>query len=194
MRLMLQGCQPREGLFLDSFLAPGGHQRLEAYLKRQGDLQSMDGTYIVDISQWPDSQVGTAGPYFPSQLTHGTIVNCDGFHHALGTDHLAANGFHMYPETAQDHFSHLAPILRRLGNSEQKELSGNGQNLPAIAAWFMYVFCHTVRKPKLSFTTEPSALSKGNSTMFDGCAFDEDAGNDQKGHGVASSSSSIEHG
>lgn len=144
--------------FLESFFPPGGLQRLEMYLSRQAELQGLDGTYIVDTEQWATSKAAAAGPMFPTQLTHGTIVNCDDFRLALGTDHLSANGFALYPEFTRDVCSSMAPILLELSDNEQKELSGNGQNLPAILAWFMYVFSHTLRRPTLELMSEPSAM------------------------------------
>ena len=141
---------------LDTFLPMGAHQRLEAYNLLRDKLQAFDGTYIVDLEQWPNSRAGAAGPYFPSQLTHGSIINVDTMKYAVGSDHLSANGFHMYETTSDNSTSKMAPILARLSGCEQKSLSGNGQSLPAIAAWFLYVFCHSVRKPKVSLIKMPA--------------------------------------
>ena len=148
---------PTTGMeFLDTFLPPGAHQRLEAYEQQRESLQGMDGTYIVDLEQWPQSKAGAGGPYFPSQLTHGSVLDVNTMKYALGTDHLAANGFHTDSGISRDYRSLLAPILQGLSSHEQKELSGNGQSLPAIAAWFLYVFCHTVRRPQLTLPNVPS--------------------------------------
>lgn len=58
--------------FLESFLPAGCLQRLSSYMKKKQQLQAMDGTFIVDLEQWPSGKAGAAGPYFPSLLTHST--------------------------------------------------------------------------------------------------------------------------
>ena len=52
--------------FLDVFLPPGASQGLDAYMEDKARLQGMDGTYIVDLEQWPKSKADAAGPYFPN--------------------------------------------------------------------------------------------------------------------------------
>lgn len=169
--------------FLELFFPPGGLQRQEKYLEKQAELQGLDGTCIVDTEQWPSSKAAVAGPMFPTQLTHGTLVNCDGFHLALGTDHLAANGFSVYPDFGGEgaRSSKMASILLGMSDAEQKELSWNGQNLPSTLAWFMYVFSHAVRRPTIRVCAEPSALSRGTSRYLDG--FGSEASDEEEGEG-----------
>lgn len=135
--------------FLESFLPAGCLQRMSAYLSKKSDLQAMDGTFIVDLEQWPCGKAGAAGPYFPSLLTHGTIVDLNTYRIALGSDHLSALGFHMQ---SVDSRSKVTSILGGLSDIEQKALAGNGQSLPAIMAWVLYVFAHIVRRPALTIT------------------------------------------
>ena len=130
--------------------------------------QGLDGTYIVDVEHWPHGPCGTAGPHFPSQLTHGTVINCDGFHIALGTDHLSANGWHIHEEFTQDYSSAMTPILNSLSEAALKRLSGNGQHLASMLTWFLYVFANTCRRPTLKLVAEPSMLVKGSSMLLDG--------------------------
>ena len=59
----------------ESFVSPGQLQRLEKYQQLQKELAGIDGTFICDLDHWPDSPGPQCGPYFPTLLRHGTIID-----------------------------------------------------------------------------------------------------------------------
>eukprot|EP00969_Alexandrium_andersonii_P302833 13386609-Alexandrium_andersonii.AAC.1 len=79
-----------------------------------------------------------AGPDWPCQLTHGTVLpfkqgpGADDEKPCLGTakEHLVAQGFHAVEAVTQDYpLSKMAAILANLKEWEIKHLAGNGMHL-----------------------------------------------------------------
>jgi len=132
---------------LAAMLPPGAAQRLDQYMKLKPDLEDLGGGFLCDVEQWPKAGRSEAGPFFPCQLTHGTICDLKFKRVALGSDHLVANGWHLHRKLSSEYYFPCADFFRkRLSNEEQKMVAGNGQSLPAIAAWYMYVFCNVARR------------------------------------------------
>ena len=154
---------------LYEILAPGAKQRLEKYIAQLDFLEGIGGAYLCDVEQWPEKGKAAAGPYFPCQLTHGTIVSLSTSRIFLGMEHVAAQGFHVDKEASVTYQSVMKEVLSDLSEKEQKEPSGNAMSLPAWAAWFMYVLSHTERidpnEPKTTPQPENNMLSKGSSTI-----------------------------
>ena len=120
----------------DMLLPPGAAQRLESFMQ-------LGGSCICDVEHWPRRGYDKLSRTFPIQLTHGTIVDIrtNGRHTlALGTEHLCAQGFPMFPVTGSPSLSLLSPHLASLPEVDQKFFSGNGIFIPAFSAWMLYVW------------------------------------------------------
>ena len=150
-RLALRGLPPFQSLpghmdleLLYETLPPGAKQRLEQYLEMMAET-GIGGACLCDVEQWPKQGKASAGPYFPCQLTHGTVVSLTTFRSFLGSEHVAAQGFHMFPEIAKNNATVIAEVLQPFQDKDLKELSGNAMSLPAWAAWVAYVCSHTER-------------------------------------------------
>lgn len=118
---------------------------MEKYQQLQKELAGIDGTFICDLDHWPDSPGPQCGPYFPTLLRHGTIIDLNSGKIAMASDRLLSLGFHV-GDVSSCFAWPLADFV--LDNSDRvvKSFSGNCQALPAILAWQLYVFCHTVRR------------------------------------------------
>ena len=155
-----------DGILVKIF-SPGVFQHMMAYDWLQPTNKGADGAFLADLDHWPDSRGGSCGPLFPCQLTHGTVKSWVGQRVFLGTEHLAAQGWHLFPRTSASPVSPLREILRALSDSEQKQLSGNGMHLPTLLAWKLYVFGNTVRVESVKILEELNLLSKGNSERYE---------------------------
>ena len=103
----------------------------------------LGGSCICDVEHWPRIGYDKFSRTCPIQLTHGTIVDIrtNGRHTlALGTGHLCAQGFPMFPVIGSPSLSLLSPHLASLSEVDQKLLSDNGLFIPASSAWMLYVW------------------------------------------------------
>ena len=139
------GPTPKGYKLFRKLFTPGQLQRLEKYQRLQKEMASIDGTFICDLDHWPDSPGPQCGPYFPTLLRHGTIVDLNSERIAMASDRFLSLGFHVGDVSSRFAWP-LADFV--LDNSDRvaKSFSGNCQALPAILAWQLYVFCHTVRR------------------------------------------------
>lgn len=137
-----------EGL-LEAILAPGQLQIYSEYAAAKSKLQSLGGALIADLGQHPHT-ASTAGPDWPCQLTHGTVISFSHGHGqhrvASGLEHLGAQGFHLFPSTTKDYpVSKMRGIYDTLRFREQKHISGNGMHLAVVASWLSFVLGNVVR-------------------------------------------------
>jgi len=129
--------------------------RLQEYSKLRTQYEGIGGAFLADVQQWPGTAVGS-GPLFPTQLTHGSIVSWQHQRLARAMEHVAAQGFHVYPVDGCSFQSPLRPALQEMTESSVKKLSGNGWCLPVLASWMLYVWANCVRKPQDTISREPS--------------------------------------
>ena len=126
---------------LEDILPPGARLRLDAY-KEILEQDSGATDFIADVEQWPNH--GAAyGSLFPCQLTHGTVLSLRGGTGPrvfLGSEHLAALGWHIFSGSGDKFCSPIGEILRSLPGHTQKALSGNAMALPAIAAFVLFIW------------------------------------------------------
>ena len=140
---------------LRDILPPGARQRLTKYeeMVKQSPATSSSsgsgtGAFLADVEHWPGVAIGR-GSDFPCQLKHGTVVSLsgspDGRRVFMGSEHLAALGWHMFDSTSTRFTSHMKDILSKFPGHAQKAFSGNGMSLPALAAFSLYIWANTVR-------------------------------------------------
>ena len=181
-RLVLRGLTPLKSLpdqmnlelLLDT-LPPGAKQRLEQYLGVKKDFEGIGGACLCDVEQWLSKGKSGVGPYFPCQLTHGTVVSLALLRSFLGAEHVAAQGFHIFPQTSDKYSSVMADVIKPLSEKDIKELSGNAMSLPAWAAWVAYVCSNTARIVDMKPMAETSMAARGSSNAdleFSDCAGD----------------------
>lgn len=140
-------------------------QRLEQYSGLKQDLQGIGGAFLCDVEQWPRQGRSLAGPLFPmpADSRHRGVPQ----QHAPllgGGEHVAAQGFHIYPQVQKEYKSVMEDVLKPLTQKEVKELSGNAMSLPVWVAWVMYVFAHTEKVLDMKPVAETCMLRKGSST------------------------------
>ena len=125
-------------------LGPAARLRYEAYTELRPRHQSLSGAFIADLDQWPSIR-RICGPLFPCQLTHGTVFSWSKQSIAHGMEHANAQGWNV----AQDgyHAPLILPLMRQTSSNKLKKLSGNGWCLPVVAAWMLYVWSNTIRRP-----------------------------------------------
>ena len=170
-RLALQSLNSWD--LLQSCLAPGAATRLRDYDGLRACRADPEGAFLADVEHWPGQCLGSGGPLFPCQLKHGTVVSWQHQRAATGMEHLAAQGYHVFdivgPKTP------LHNILSTLDDCKLKQLSGNGWSLPAVCAWMLYVWSHTIKRP-------PSSLSRF--LTFSRCSLEDSDDDVDDGHGV----------
>lgn len=155
---------------LEDILPPGARMRLEAYERvRQETLAAGPGrpgeaAFIADVEQWPH-RASMCGPGFPCQLTHGTVVSMsgspDGRRVFLGSEHLAAMGWHLFEQASSTFSSPVKGLLCSLSGRAQKALAGNAMSLPALAAVALYFWANTVREPEPASGRPSSRVGHG---------------------------------
>ena len=139
------------GMF-QQVLTPHQLQRLEAYSRLQPERASLhDGTFIADLDHWPDSGGPSCGARFPTLLTRGTIVDLGSGRLALSMDRFLSLGFHTYASLSQEYHWPGTEFVKTLPNRQCHLLSGNSQSVPAILAWYLYVFANTARREPMRF-------------------------------------------
>ena len=98
--------------------------------------------FICDVEQTP-SGCSSAGPDWPSQLTHGRFIASfpDGsvkIAHPL--EHLQAMGWNTCSNEAPK--TSLLPLLMPLSEGKLQKMCGNSMSLPVEAAWMLYCLAH----------------------------------------------------
>ena len=139
---------------------PGQLQRMEQYRALQSEQAGIDGTFICDLDHWPNSPGPQPGPFFPTLLRHGTIVDMNAEKIAMSSDRFLALGFHIGPVSSKFQWP-LAEYVLSLPDRALKSFSGNCQSLPAILAWQLYVFCNTVKRDTPQIEVNIFNLSNG---------------------------------
>ena len=129
---------------LECFLPPGATQRFWSYDNGRAANEGVGGAFLADVEHWPGQRRGLGGPLFPCQLTHGTVVDWESMRPATPMESLSAQGFHVLGDLSLFK-SPLANFLRTLSRSKLLHLVGNGINLPAFAAWILYVWSNSAR-------------------------------------------------
>ena len=140
-------------------LTPAQLQRLEHYGKLFQDSSSLGGTMIADLDHWPNSGA-SHGPTWPCMLKHGTIVDLGACRIGMNVDRLLALGFPVQECGNSSYCWPLEEYMRGVSHRVGQAMTGNSQSLPAILAWYLYVFCHTCRREHC--TVQPSLCSEAN--------------------------------
>ena len=142
-------------------LTPAQLQRLEHYGKLSEVSSSLGGTMIADLDHWPNA-AASHGPTWPCMLKHGTIVDVGASRIAMTVDRCLALGFHVKECGNSSYRWPLEEYMQGVRDRVGQALTGNSQSLPAILAWYLYVFCHTCRReqctvqPSLRYQTDES--------------------------------------
>ena len=148
-------------------LPPGAVQRLIQYEQQMPSKQGIEsGAFLCDVNQWPDQGCSTAGPWFPCQLTHATVVSMQKMRPAVGLEYLAAQGFHVFPKEGDRHVATALPVFKELSTEKVVSLSGNSMSLPAMTAWLLYVLSNIQPVERLTIQPELNMLVKGSSNEF----------------------------
>jgi hypothetical protein len=155
-------------------ISPGAYARMQAYDKIRPLHEGPDGAFLADLDHWPDAPGGARGPMFPCQLTHGTVMSWKHHRVFLGSEHLAANGWNLFPSSASAPVSPASDILMGLSDTKQKKLSGNGMRLPSLCAWKLYVLANTVRVESAKLVEETRLLGSATRGLKRSCEFDAD--------------------
>lgn len=171
---------------LQDILPPGARLRLEAYKKiLEESPEATD--FIADVEHWPGCAVA-CGSMFPCQLTHGTVVSMKGDGGGgprvfLGSEHLAALGWHIFDEVSGKFNSPMKKILRGLKGHTQKALAGNAMSLPAIAAFVLFIWSNIEqRHPQTEGDPGPEFDSSGKPGPDHGEHGGHDAADLERGH------------
>ena len=131
--------------WLPHLVAPSFYNIYQEHVANAPLKQSLGGVYIGDIEQRPEMGLSVPGPYFPAQLTHGTValLHGDRVRLATGKDHLAAMGWHLTEGSTMDHaFSPLLPALHGRIDTQLKFLAGNAIHLCPLTAWMQYILAN----------------------------------------------------
>eukprot|EP00435_Cladocopium_sp_Y103_P047823 s241_g14.t1 len=91
------GPMPKGYKLWRKLFTPGQLQRVEQYRGLQSEQAGIDGTFICDLDHWPNSPGPQPGPFFPTLLRHGTIVDLNTERIAMSSDRFLALGFHIGP-------------------------------------------------------------------------------------------------
>jgi hypothetical protein len=155
---------------LFQMISPGTYARMQAYDKIRPLHKGPDGAFLADLDHWPDAPGGACGPMFPS---HGTVLSWQHERVFLGSEHLTANGWNLFPSSASAAVTPAIDILMGLSDKQQKKLSGNGMHLPSLCAWKLYVLGNIVRVESAKLVEEARLL--GSATRGLNSSFEFDA-------------------
>lgn len=150
------------GKCLGKVLSSGQFQRYSKYKKQKDALMALDGTFFCDVDHWPDSPGPTPGPLLPTLLRHGTILELESGRVVMASERWLSLGFNVFEDLmcVEAGFErYLWPqrkVVLGLPERAQHSLSGNSQSLPAIMAWFLFVFCNTIRRDPGKLLREPA--------------------------------------
>ena len=156
-------------------ISPGAYAHMQAYEKIRPLNEGPDGAFLADLDHWPDAPGGACGPMFPCQLTHGTVLSWKHQRVFLGSEHLTANGWNLFPSSASAPVSPAIDILMGLSDTQQKKLSGNGMHLPSLCAWKLYVLANIVRVESAKLVEETRLLGSATRGLNSSCEFDAEA-------------------
>lgn len=144
---------PKDEL-LQTILAPGQLRIVGEYEDLKQDRCGLDGSFLADIDHHPDT-AATCGPYWPCQLTHGTVMSWSGHEGselpriATGLEHLGTQGFHLFEATTEDFMmTARAKAFKKLKPAEQKHLSGNGMHLAILLQWLYFILGNVIRRDR----------------------------------------------
>ncbi|CAE7394875.1 unnamed protein product [Symbiodinium sp. CCMP2592] len=127
-------------------LTPTQMQRVEQYKALQSERAGLlDQAYFADVDHWPGSPGPSSGPYWPTLLTHGTILEFSSGRIATPMERFLSLGFNPFQHLCNEFSWPAAPFVSKVSERQQTSLSGNSQSLPAVMAWYLYVLAHTVR-------------------------------------------------
>jgi hypothetical protein len=130
---------------LQTYLPPAAAVAFRKYSEFRSKSSDPHGTWLADVQQTPMVGRAQSGPFWPTQLTHGTIISWLHGRQATALEHLACQGFHLWPSCGAEFESPLRAMFDTLPNTVLKSLSGNGMHLAAWGAWCMYMLANTVR-------------------------------------------------
>ena len=121
----------------------GQQRRFVSYeAERVAKQGAVAAAWFADLEQNPGRGACTAGPEWPTNLTHGSV--CSWRHRRLATmaEYWCSMGYHMHNAATTSSFSlcPLEPLLRDVPHPSQHLLLGNGLHLATQLAWMVYVF------------------------------------------------------
>ena len=171
-RMRVQQAVPLSGEALWSqVLTPMQMQRVKEYKGLAVERASVkDGCFIADVDHWPDSPGPSSGPYFPTLLRHGTILEFSEGRVALAKDRFLSLGFQPYGHLPQKYAWPAAGFLHTLTERQLHSLSGNSQSLPSILSWYLYVLSNTIRREP--FRLHPAIFGSEGGNLL--CSDDQD--------------------
>ena len=118
--------------------------------------------FMVDLEQRPGTKGCTAGPEWPTQLTHGIMCALgddeDDWKIMTGTEHFLAHGLTFHQTwLSTDSVDQFMRITLNLKTHHKKQLLGNGMHLLTQACWMLYVLANTIEvdqpKPQMLMAT-----------------------------------------
>ena len=171
-RLKLRGLAPCDKLpvefalpFIYDLIPPGAKLRLQQYVQARATMEGIGGTFLCDVDHW--LAVGRyAGPFFPCQVTHGTIISVSSCHLFIALEHAAAMGIHAFESISKVYKSALSEVLQKLSEQEVKELCGNAMSLPAFASFMAYCLANSERRSCMLPIADTNMLTRGSSSLL----------------------------
>ena len=124
---------------LTKVCAPGTVDRFVEWESEKQNLESLSGVYIADLDHHPGNGP-TAGPHFPSLITHSTMYSWSQGRLATGLEGFAAHGVHMFEKACPGPACRFpfTNVIRRMSRRHQGILAGNSLHCPSILAWYVY--------------------------------------------------------
>ena len=120
---------------------PGLTEKLQDWKEKFQVGGDIEQHIIIDADHWPS--FGSRGIYFPTQITHITVMffDVDGsFRFATPREHLQAMGFNVdMGSGTKKHAAQTIAEGQNLSGEQVKLLAGNGMHLHIFGAWMSYV-------------------------------------------------------
>jgi site-specific DNA-cytosine methylase len=116
----------------------------------------LGGTFIGDLSQSPDRP--RAGAFLPAQARGSALYSLSKDRLLTPAEIDLSMGWPCLPLPGCESYMDLQGYSSagcQLSFAEQRSLSGNGMVLPQVAAWWLYIFSHTVRRELLERMAPP---------------------------------------
>ena len=136
--------------YLSCLVPPGAMVRLSQYEKVRPELESLDGSFLVDL----DHNLGcgpACGPLTPALDTHPCIFSFKHERLALGSELLGAQGVDMFQGMAGNRgLSPLKRVFEQLGDADQRFLAGNTMHIPSLSAWMFFAISNVRSRAELS--------------------------------------------
>ena len=128
-------------------LTPMQMQRVHEYRELEPARAGLlDSAYFCDIDHWPGSPGPASGPYLPTLLRHGTILEFSTGRIIMPMERFLSLGFQPFPHLCGCYAWPAGQFAQGLSERQLHSLSGNTQSLPAIMAWYLYCLSHTVKR------------------------------------------------